>query len=90
MKIILINAMWSPLYYEAKKILKDITETYNIEWISYDYDMDREKIFYNNVSNMVPIFIIYKDNQELTRLYITEDIERIKIKLAEIINKYPD
>lgn len=89
MKIVLINARWSPLYYKANELLNDLSQTYNVEVVSYDYDMDREKILYFNISNMIPLLIILKDNQELTRLYITEDTEKIKTKLAEIFRKYP-
>ena len=45
MKIVTINAMWCPACIIMHKVWNNIANKYpNIEFISYDFDMDSEKV----------------------------------------------
>ena len=69
MKIIRINAMWCPGCWISKGIWKEIEKEFpNNEYIDYDYDLDEEKIEKYNIKDIVPVVIIEKDNQEITRI----------------------
>lgn len=69
MKIIKINAMWCPGCLISKSIWSDIEKNYpNHEYISYDYDLDEDKITNYNVGDILPVVIIEDNNKEVTRI----------------------
>ena len=82
MKIIRINAMWCPGCLIPKGIWKEIEKEFpNNEYIDYDYDLDEEKIEKYNIKDIVPVVIIEKDNQEITRI----EGEKTKKEILDVI-----
>lgn len=81
MKIIKIGALWCPGCLIVNKALKDIQKEYNIEIISYDYDMDSEVEKYN-VGDVLPV-LIFETDKEVKRLIG----ERTKSEITEAINE---
>lgn len=82
MKIIRINAMWCPGCLISKGIWKEIEKEFpNNEYIDYDYDLDEEKIEKYNIKDLVPVVIIEKDNQEITRI----EGEKTKKEILDVI-----
>lgn len=82
MKIIRINAMWCPGCLILKGIWKEIEKEFpNNEYIDYDYDLDEEKIEKYNIKDIVPVVIIEKDNQEITRI----EGEKTKKEILDVL-----
>ena len=82
MKIIRINAMWCPGCLISKRIWKEIEKEFpNNEYIDYDYDLDEEKIEKYNIKDIVPVVIIEKDNQEITRI----EGEKTKKEILDVL-----
>lgn len=82
MKIIRINAMWCPGCLISKGIWKEIKKEFpNNEYIDYDYDLDEEKIEKYNIKDIVPVVIIEKDNQEITRI----EGEKTKKEILDVL-----
>ena len=68
MKIVRISSTWCVSCIVMNKLWKELKETYqDIEYVEYDYDLDEEAKNYN-VGNILPVMIIYKDNQEIKRI----------------------
>ncbi|MEG1647481.1 MAG: thioredoxin family protein [Bacilli bacterium] len=69
MKIIKINAIWCSACLITNPKFYDVIKDYpDIEVIEYDYDMNSDIIFNYNVGNIIPVFILLKDGQEISRL----------------------
>lgn len=85
MKIVMINAMWCPGCIVMHKVWNEIKKEYSdIEFISYDYDMDEEIVKAFNPGDILPITIFMKDDREVDRL----NGEKSKKELVDIIEKY--
>lgn len=81
MKLIRISASWCVSCIVTKKDWDEIKENYEYE--EYDYDFDEEKVNEYNVGNILPVIIVYKDNQEITRI----KGEKNKKQILEIIGE---
>ena len=69
MEIMIISAVWCPSCLVMKKIYKQLESDFKDITFSYlDYDFDEEEISKYNISNILPVFIIRKDNKEITRI----------------------
>ena len=84
MKLIKISAIWCPSCLIMEKVWKNLEEELpEIEFISYDYDLDDEVDNYNP-GDILPIIILENNNQELTRFIG----EKTKEEIIEGIRKY--
>ncbi len=84
MKLIKISAIWCPSCLIMEKVWKNLEEELpEIEFISYDYDLDDEADNYNP-GDILPVIILEKNNQELTRFIG----EKTKEEIIEGIKKY--
>ena len=69
MKIIRVSAIWCPSCIIMRPIYDKIVADFNLETVEYDYDFDEEVVSKLNVGNILPVAIIYDNNdQELTRI----------------------
>lgn len=69
MKIVKIGAIWCGGCLVMNKIWENLKKNYpNIEFISYDYDMNEEEVKKYNVGDILPVFIFYKDGIEVNRI----------------------
>lgn len=67
-ELVVVNALWCPSCLITKKNLKKITDNYDINIKNLDYDIDEEEVSKLNVSDILPVLIIRKDNVEVSRL----------------------
>ena len=82
MKIIRINATWCSGCLISKGIWNEIEKEFpNNEYIDYDYDLDEEEIEKYNIKDIVPVVIIEKDNQEITRI----EGEKTKKEILDVL-----
>ena len=82
MKLVRISSMWCTSCIITYPIWKEIKEKYpNIEYEELDYDMDDIK---EQVGEILPVVILKKDNQELTRIIG----EKTKKEMIEILEEY--
>lgn len=67
MKIVKINSLGCPSCIIMNKIINELKSEYkNIVFEDYDYDFDDIEKF--NVGKILPVFIFYEDDREITRL----------------------
>ena len=78
MKIVKINSLGCPSCIIMNKVFNKIKEKYTIDLEELDYDFD--EIDEYEPGNILPIYIFYKNNKEITRLvgeHKLEELEKI-------------
>ena len=84
MQLIKISAIWCPSCLIMEKVWQQLKkELSNIEFISYDYDLDEEVEAYN-VGETLPVIILKNNDKESTRFIG----ETTKDQIIEGIKKY--
>ena len=66
MKVVKINAIWCSACLVMNNNWNKVLKEKDIETISLDYDVD--DIDEYNVGEVLPVFIFYKDDQEVYKL----------------------
>ena len=64
--------------------MENILKRYNIETINLDIDIDEDEVKKYNIGDVLPVFIFYKDDREITRI-IGEKSEEELVKIIEEI-----
>ena len=78
MKVVKINSLGYPSCIIMNKVFNQIKEKYNFDLEELDYDFD--EIDEYEPGNILPIYIFYKNNKEITRLvgeHKLEELEKI-------------
>lgn len=78
MKVVKINSLGCPSCIIMNKVFNQIKEKYTFDLEELDYDFD--EIDEYEPGNILPIYIFYKDNKEMTRLvgeHKLEELEKI-------------
>lgn len=86
MKVVKINAVWCSGCLVMNKIWKNILRKYDIETINLDYDINEDEVKEYNVGDILPVFIFYKDDNEVFRV-IGEKSEAELVKIIEEIGE---
>jgi len=69
MKIIKIGAMWCGGCLVMAKAWENLKKSYsNVVFVELDYDMDEEKVKKYNIGDVLPVFIFYKNDNEVKRI----------------------
>ena len=78
MKVVKINSLGCPSCIIMNKVFNQIKEKYTFDLEELDYDFD--EIDEYEPGNILPIYIFYKGNKEITRLvgeHKLEELEKI-------------
>lgn len=86
MKVVKINAIWCSGCLVMNKVWKNILKEYDIETINLDYDLDEVEVKKYNVGDILPVFIFYKNNEEVFRV-VGEKSESELVKIIEEIGE---
>ncbi len=85
-KLIRITAMWCPACLIMRPKLEEIKTMFpEFEHIEYDYDLDEEEISKYNVGNILPVFIVLDNDQEIARIVGEKTIEQISSVLRSCL-----
>ena len=84
MKVVKINAVWCSGCLIMNKVWNNILKIKEIETINLDYDMDEEEVKKYNVGDILPVFIFYKNDEEVVRV-VGEKSEEQLLKIIEEI-----
>lgn len=82
MKILKISSVWCPSCLIMNNIINKVKDEYNLDIISYDYDMDENIISQYNIGNILPVLIFVDDNNHEVKRVIGE---KTKKELEKII-----
>ena len=84
MRLVKINAIWCSGCLVMNKIWKNITKKYEIETLNLDYDMDEEEVNKYNVGDILPVFIFFDQDKEITRVIGEVSEKEMLDKLREV------
>ena len=84
MRVVKINAIWCSGCLVMNKIWKNITKKYEIETLNLDYDMDEEEVSKYNVGDILPVFIFFDGDKEITRVIGEVSEKEMLNKLREV------
>ena len=84
MRVVKINAIWCSGCLVMNKIWKNITKKYEIETLNLDYDMDEEEVNKYNVGDILPVFIFFDQDKEITRVIGEVSEKEMLDKLREV------
>ena len=86
MKIVKITALWCSACIIMNKVWNSFIKKYdNFEVIELDYDLDEEEVSKYDVGKVLPVFIIYDDNdKELTRIVGECSFNEFENKVKEV------
>ncbi len=82
MKITIISSMWCSACLVMKNIFNELKSKYDVEYL--DYDLDEERVEGYNIGKIIPVLIIEKDGEEITRIIG----EKSKEEIFNEIEKY--
>ena len=87
MKIIKVTAMWCMSCLVMQKVYKKAFAGFeNLELIEYDFDDDAEVLKDLNVGEVLPLLIVYHNNEEVKRIAGEKSFKQIKEILDNIYN----
>lgn len=84
MKIVKISAIWCGACLIMNKVWNKLKDNYKFDYIELDYDMDEEEVTKYNPGDILPVFIIYKDDNELLRITGELSYEELVNKILEV------
>ena len=82
MKVVKINALWCSRCLVMNKVWKNILKNRNIETINLDVDIDEDEVMKYNIGDVLPVFIFYKNDEEVFRI-VGEKSESEMIDIIE-------
>lgn len=82
MKVVKINAIWCSGCLVMNRVWNNILKKYDIETINLDYDFDEEEVKKYIPGEVLPVFIFYKDEEEVYRV-VGEKSEKEMEKIIE-------
>lgn len=88
MEIIIISATWCPSCLVMKKVYKELENKFtNVKFLKYDYDFDEDIVKNYDVSNILPVLIITKDNKEIKRITGEHELNDFILMVEECLNE---
>lgn len=67
MKLIKIGAIWCSGCLVMNNVISKMLKNYSVDYQEYDIDMDEEEAASYNPGDILPVFIVMKDNKEVYR-----------------------
>ena len=85
MYLVKVNAMWCPSCLIMNNHYEKIANKYNLELKSLDYDLDENEVKELHVGNILPVLIIYKNNEEILRIVGEQSYQQLEKKIGELL-----
>lgn len=87
MKIVKVGSLACTSCIIMDNIFNDIKDNYNFLYEEYDYDLDNDKIQEFDIGKKLPVYIVFKDNNELGRVIGEKKEKEFVEELERLINE---
>lgn len=67
MKLIKIGAIWCSGCLVMNNVISKVLKNYTIDYLEYDLDMDEEEVSRYQVGDVLPVFLIFDQEKEISR-----------------------
>lgn len=86
MRVLKFNAIWCSACLVMKKIFKHVENMHpELEFITYDYDIDEDMVEKYNIGTTIPVLIFLdKEGNEVTRIVGEKSYEEIENIISSI------
>ena len=84
MRVVKIGAIWCGGCLVMNKVWNKLLKNYSFDYTELDLDMDEDEVKKYNVGDVLPVFIFYKDDEEVIRV-VGEKSEEQLLKIIEEI-----
>ena len=86
LKIVRISAMWCPACIIMNKFWSNFEKEFsNIEFVTYDLDMDEDVVKEYTPGDILPVLIAFEDGKELKRTVGEKNLEDTMKFIEEVV-----
>ncbi len=86
LKIVRISAMWCPACIIMNKFWSNVEKEFsNIEFVTYDLDMDEDVVKEYTPGDILPVLIAFEDGKELKRTVGEKNLEDTMKFIEEVV-----
>ncbi len=86
LKIVRISAMWCPACIIMNKFWSNVEKEFsNIEFVTYDLDMDEDVVKEYTPGDILPVLIAFEDGKELKRTVGEKNLEGTMKFIEEVV-----
>ena len=86
LKIVRISAMWCPACIVMNKFWSNVEKEFsNIEFVTYDLDMDEDVVKEYTPGDILPVLIAFEDGKELKRTVGEKNLEDTMKFIEEVV-----
>lgn len=86
LKIVRISAMWCPACIIMNKFWSNVEKEFpNIEFVTYDLDMDEDVVKEYTPGDVLPVLIAFEDGKEFKRTVGEKNLEDTKRFIEEVV-----
>ena len=86
LKIVRISAMWCPACIIMNKFWSNVEKEFsNIEFVTYDLDMDEDVVKEYTPGDILPVLIAFEDRKELKRTVGEKNLEDTMKFIEEVV-----
>ncbi len=86
LKIVRISAMWCPACIIMNKFWSNVEKEFsNIEFVTYDLDMDEDVVKEYIPGDILPVLIAFEDGKELKRTVGEKNLEDTMKFIEEVV-----
>ena len=87
MKVVKITAMWCSACIIMNNVWNKIKNDFDFDIVELDYDLDEEEVEKYDVGKVLPVFIFYDGDKEISRLEKKKKKEDFISKIREVVEK---
>lgn len=84
MKIVKIGAIWCSGCLVMNKVWNQLKEHYDFDAIELDYDMDEDEVNDYHPGDVLPLFIVYSNQEEVLRFAGEVKYEEMVQRIQEV------
>ncbi len=86
LKIVRISAMWCPACIIMNKFWSNVEKEFsNVEFVTYDLDMDEDVVKEYTPGDILPVLIAFEDGKELKRTVGEKNLEDTMKFIEEVV-----
>lgn len=87
MKAVIVSAVWCSSCLIMTGRYRDLRKKFpQIEFVDFDYDIDKSAVIEHKVLKVLPVLVLYRDNQEVIRFIGEKSFKEMSTKIEAFID----
>ena len=84
MRVVKISAIWCGGCLVMNKVWNKLKDSFSFDAIELDYDMDEDEVSKYNPGEILPVFIIFDGDKEISRIIGEYNYQEMEEKFKEV------